>query len=243
MRALASLFVIFACQAQATISIAHQNTAADVSGSGTKNYTVASTSVGNLMAFAFNFRSNATDTITSVTDTGSDSCVTAGQRSTSAADARAIEIWYCPSLSASVTTFTIAATGSGTISVMGYEYASSLAGHMFLDTGSHTVNQVTNGSSAAIGTSFTTGAATNDGLFAFCAGASITTFTAIAPLVNASQDGHGNQLADALNQSASTYTPSFTTDAAAAAFNLSAVAFRDTAPATGGAVMHRVTIQ
>lgn len=227
----------------ATISIAHQNSAADVSGSGTKNYTVSSTTAGNLMAIAFNFRSNATDTITSVTDTASDSCVTAGQRSTSAADARAMEIWYCATLTAGVTTFTIAATGSGTISVIGYEYHSTLVGQMFLDTGSHTVNQVTNGSSIAIGSAFTTGASTNDGLFAFCAGASITTFTAISPLANATQDGHGNQLADALNQSASTYTPSFTTNVSAAAFNLSAAAFRDTAPATGGAVKHRVTTQ
>lgn len=223
----------------ATITNVRQNTPADVTGTG-QAYTVVATAAGNLMAFAFNFRSNATNIITSVTNTAGDSCVTANQRSSNATDARATEIWYCGNLTAGVTTFTINQNGAGVISVVGYEYHSSI-GLLYLDTGSKTTNAA-GAAFVATGGAFTTGAGTNDVIFAFCAGATVTTFTAVAPLVNAGQDGHGNQLAVALNQAAATYTPAFNVDTATPPFNLSVAAFRDTNPVGGAKVKHKAVL-
>ena len=186
-----------------TISVVHSNNPADITGSS-GTYTIAATTAGNAVILVFNFRNSATDSITSITGLGTATQVP-GARSVSTADGRTSDMWQCLNVPGGVTSVTINQTGTGTITVIGTEVATTI-GHLAFDAASATTNA--NGSTATCtGAPITT---TGTKGFVMCYVASLAfTFGAVSPpLVDSGlQDLHGNPYYYALNLAPQAFTP------------------------------------
>jgi hypothetical protein len=156
------------------------------------------------VVFIFNFRSTSTDTITSITGLGTATQVP-GARSISTSEGRASDMWQCLNIPGGVTTVTINQTGTGTITVIGLEIATT-AGHFAFDAASAVTNASTSTSPATGGVITTTGS--KDFVLSYMASGSLTNGTVSPPLVDEGlQDFHGNPYYYTLNMTPQTFTP------------------------------------
>ena len=211
-----------------TYSAAHVNTGADITSSGS-SYTITSTTAGNSLVVFFNMRTSASDTITSVTDSGGDTFRRAA-RATNATGARAQEIWYANSIHAAQTAITVNYTTSGnTVTVFGIEYHST-RGPIFFDAGAGSTN-----ASASSGTWPGTQISGhgNDFVVTYWAANGSVLTGVNSPFANRGSDNHGNPVEDTIAADPSgvvpntNFGPTFTTSGTDATVNNCTAAFRD----------------
>ena len=217
------LWLALASPAFGTVTLIHKSASADKSGAA-MTYTVTATTAGNLLVVLMNFRSNSTDTVSSITD-GGDTFATANARSVAAGDGRGMEIWHCLNISAAITTLTINQSGIGTVAITAFEYHSSL-GLFAFDTGGGTTEAHSDVSSHCFGATLTATGLSNV-LVVYWAAVSTTYISVAAPFGNQQDDGHSNHLLDAQNQVAGNYQVDVLAGSANKLYMLSTAAYKE----------------
>lgn len=236
--------LLFSTPAWATWSLIHTSANADITSSGSTSTITGTPSAGNLLVAFYADRSSATFSVTSVTGACTGSWVVpAGAHSTNATGARAQQLAYCLNAAASTTVTTNYTGASDTVTPSFTEYHSTVGNFFDLAAGSTNLSCV---STTCTGPSVTT-TGSNDMIVTYFSSNTNTPTATAGPftfeLGSSFTDNHGNPLAHALNQAASSYAPVWTegTDNTA---NNTVIAFSESAGGTaasklaGPAVIH-----
>ena len=235
-KALSLLFL--AWPALATISVIGTPATADFTAASMA-MTIPSTTAGDAVLFALQYRSNSTDTTTSVT-LGAATCTHSIGRATYTAP-RSVEFELCVNVPGGVTTATIVQSGTGTVTITSIEVHSS-TGTLSLDTSGAVSNGTsTGGSNLSSGPALTT-TGTNSGLFLYICSAAASSFvSAVAPWSALTQDFHSNPVTQLLNQSPGSYTGGQNWGNPTTPYAASSIALKEPA-AVAGTEKHRSKI-
>lgn len=172
----------------------------------TMNVTIPSTTAGDAVLFALQYRANSTDTTTSVA-LGAATCTKSLGRATYGGP-RAVEFEVCVNVPGAATTATIVQSGTGTVTVTSIEVHAT-TGTLAIDTSGGVSNLNTTGTGPYLATGPTlTTTGTNSGLFLYIATTASSGFVnAVAPWSGGADDGHGNAITQYLNNGgAGSYT-------------------------------------